>query len=111
MTDKIVPITVEILAKSYNLRCSESEATLLQKAAQRVDKVMRETKDAGKVLSLDKLAIIASLSIAYQLLLLEQDKDKSLQSVLQRISNLQHKLERALSTDLTQLELVNADYN
>ena len=105
MTDIMMSISIDILGKSYTIKCSDSEAVLLQQAAKRIDKEMREIKESGKAVNIDKLAIMTALNMAYQLLSLQQDKDHSMLSINQRINELQEKLDDALAHNV-QTELL-----
>lgn len=105
MTDQIMNIAIEIVGKSYTLKCSSSEADILQQAGKRIDKHMRGIKDSGKIVNLDKIAIVTALEMAYQLIALEQEKSTSMQSISQRIETLQDKLELALGSKMGQKEL------
>ncbi|OGT45895.1 MAG: hypothetical protein A3E83_02285 [Gammaproteobacteria bacterium RIFCSPHIGHO2_12_FULL_41_20] len=97
MTDNIIKnVVIDILGKSYTVKCSESEAELLQQSAKCVDKEMRGLKESGKALNLDRLAIMTALHMAYQLLILQKEKESSMQSIHQRINELQEKLGDAL---------------
>ncbi len=105
MTENTINIAIDILGKSYSIRCSDSEAVLLQQAAKHVDKEMRGIKESGKAVNLDKLAIMTALNMAYQWLVLQREKDNSMQSINQRIEELREKLDDALAKN-AQTELL-----
>ena len=61
-------LEVQIMGQNYMLGCPEdSEARLLQ-AVDSVDSAMCKIRDAGKVKARDRIAVLAALNLAYQLL-------------------------------------------
>lgn len=108
MSDKIISTTIEILGKYYPIRCPESEIKSLQEAAAFLNRKMTEVQDSGKVINLERIAIITGLNIANQLLQLEHQKGSLLQRITQRVTQLHDKLDGALNKSL-QTELVYAD--
>jgi cell division protein ZapA len=64
-------IEVQIMGQSYLLACpSDGEAALLD-AVERVDTAMCRIRDAGKVKARDRIAVLASLNLAFELAQLE----------------------------------------
>ncbi len=60
-------LEVSIMGNSYLLACPEGgEATLLD-AVEKVDSAMCRIRDAGKVKARDRIAVLASLNIAFEL--------------------------------------------
>ncbi|HCU04984.1 MAG: hypothetical protein A2X77_03930 [Gammaproteobacteria bacterium GWE2_42_36] len=90
-------VAVEILGKTYKVRCPQDRVQELQNAATYVDKEMRKLRDSGKVIGIEHIAIIAALNIAYQLLNVEQKEDKDIDVIANRIRDMQRKIEVALT--------------
>lgn len=107
MTNKIMTTTIEILGKLYPIKCSETEIQSLQQAARYLNQKMQEVQEAGKVLGIDRIAIITALNLASQLLCLEQQKNGHLNKINQRIMQLQDKLDDAIKKT-KQTELIYA---
>jgi cell division protein ZapA len=108
MTDKTVDITIELLGKLYPVRCPQSEATSLHQAAAYLNQKMQEVQESGKVLGIDRIAVITALNIAHQFLSLEQQKNGYLNKINQRIVTMQDKIEDALQiTYQTELAYFN----
>lgn len=108
MSDKIISTTIEILGKYYPIRCPESEIKSLQEAASLLNSKMTEVRDTGKVINLERIAIITGLNIANQLLQLEHQKGSLLQRITHRVSQLHDKLDGAMNKSL-QTELLYTD--
>ncbi len=87
--------SIEIMGKTYQIRCPETEINALQRAAQYLEEKMRLIRESG-ILSFDRVAIITALNVAHQLLTLEQQKNQHAHAVNQRLTALQLKVEKAL---------------
>lgn len=91
-----VTTTIELLGKPYQIRCSEHEITVLQKAAQYLESTLK-TLPGSKTTPLEKLAILAALHLASQLLGIEDKMQQHIELLNQRLDTLQAKLQDALT--------------
>ncbi|MGB4060917.1 MAG: cell division protein ZapA [Burkholderiaceae bacterium] len=60
-------LDVEIMGQRYLLSCPEGGEVALLKAVERVDVAMCKIRDAGKVKARDRIAVLASLNLAFEL--------------------------------------------
>jgi len=81
-------VTVSILDKDYQVSCSPEEVAELKRSAEYLNEKMREIKASGSVLGLDRIAVMAALNIANDMLTashsvktLESEKDAELQQL------------------------------
>jgi len=105
MTDKTVNTTIEILGKYYPIRCPEAEVDSLQQAARLLNEKMSEIYDSGKVINLERIAIIAALNIANQLLQQSKQKETWVNKINSHLTALQDKIETSINKHL-QTELL-----
>ncbi len=68
MTDMYAHVSVRILEKEYQISCPASERTELLDSAEMLNAKMREIRDSGKVVGLDRIAVLAALNMANDLL-------------------------------------------
>jgi cell division protein ZapA len=61
-------VSVRILEKEYLVSCPASERTDLLDSAEVLNAKMREIRDSGKVVGLDRIAVMAALNMANDLL-------------------------------------------
>ncbi len=61
-------VTVSILDKDYQVACPEEQQAELIVSAKYLDKQMRAIRDTGKVIGLERIAVMAALNISYELL-------------------------------------------
>jgi cell division protein ZapA len=104
MTEAPRPVTVHILEKEYRIACNEDEREALLAAAAFLSGKMKEIRDSGKVVGVDRIAVMAALNITHELLQHDGGKDNHKQSIGARIRTLQEKIEEAL-TEGAQMEL------
>jgi cell division protein ZapA len=97
-------ISISILGKEYLISCGENERADLISAADYLDDKMREIRDSGKVVGTDRIAVMAALNIAHDLLSQSSSSSKSAPDVENRIKSIQSKIEDALFRS-RQLEL------
>jgi cell division protein ZapA len=63
----IKQVEVQIMGQSYLLACPHDGEPALMEAVQKVDGAMCRIRDAGKVKARDRIAVLASLNIAFEL--------------------------------------------
>lgn len=61
-------IEITILGRAYKVACSREEEPALVAAAHYLDDKMREIRDASKVIGAERIAIMAGLNLAHELL-------------------------------------------
>jgi cell division protein ZapA len=66
--DRAVTLDVNILGRDYRIACKESERAELSEAVAYLDRRMREIRDQGKIAGADRIAVMAALNIAHELL-------------------------------------------
>ena len=66
--DPPVTLDVSLLGRDYKFTCRESERVQLLDAVVFLDRRMREIRDSGKVAGSERIAVMAALNIANELL-------------------------------------------
>ena len=98
MTEMYAHVNVKILEKEYQISCKAEERAALLDSAELLDLKMRQIRESGKVTGLDRIAVMAALNMANELLLargqgesLETDAAVRIQAMRERVeSALQH---------------------
>lgn len=62
------PIKVQILGKEYPISCPPEEQHDLLMAARYLDEKMRQIRGTGRVIGSERIAVMAALNIAHELL-------------------------------------------
>ena len=68
MDDRPITLDITILGREYRVACKETERDELLQAVQFLDNRMREIRDAGKIAGAERIAVMAALNIAHELL-------------------------------------------
>jgi cell division protein ZapA len=104
MSENSARVSVRILEKDYQIACPTDERSDLLDSAELLNSRMREIRDGGKVVGLDRIAVIAALNMANELIRL-RSRDGHLESeVGSRLRILRERVESALERG-QQLEL------
>jgi cell division protein ZapA len=61
-------IEIHILGRAYKVACSREEESALTAAAEYLDEKMRAIRDTSKVIGAERIAIMAGLNLAHELL-------------------------------------------
>lgn len=93
------PVAVQILDREYRIVCPPEERRALMEAALYLDQQMREVRDAGKVMSAEKIAVMCALNMSDELLKLRQQATDRGQRVDDRVRALADRLDGALNAD------------
>ena len=104
MTDRSARVSVRILEKEYQVACLPEERSELLDSAEYLNLKMREIRDAGNIVGLDRIAVMAALNLAHELLRVRGRGDAVDSDVGQKIRQLRERVESALSRG-QQLEL------
>jgi cell division protein ZapA len=72
MNDTKSPIKVHLLGKEYPIVCPPNEEHDLLLAARYLDNKMRQIRDSGRVFGAERIAVMAALNIAHELIQAQQ---------------------------------------
>jgi cell division protein ZapA len=89
-------VTVRILEKEYFISCPQDERAALLDSAEYLNKKMREVRDTGKVVGADRIAVIAALNMANELLRLRKQDAEIQGAVSGRVKNMRERVENVL---------------
>ena len=104
MTDMYAHVSVRILEKEYQVACPANERTDLLDSAELLNAKMREIRDTGRIVGLDRIAVMAALNMANDLLQAQQ-RDRLLDGdVSDRLKVISDRVESVLGSS-QQLDL------
>lgn len=96
----MIQIDVTIMGQSYRLACHDDEKDRLKEAVAYLDKKMCAIRDTGKIKGNDRIAIMASLSIAAELLAIKSPSGPlsgmSMAEIKQKMDAMNSVLDQAL---------------
>jgi len=88
-------LDVSIMGREFRVACPEDEQEELLAAVSYLDRKMREIRDSGKVIGVERIAIMAALNIAHELLT-TRSGGFDIGDFKRRIGTMQEQLDRAL---------------
>ena len=97
MSTKPKTLDVSIMGRSYRVTCADDEREALLSAVAYVDKKMTEIKAASKVAGTERIAVMAALNIANELLSIKVGSGFDIAELKRRMNSVQSKLDQALS--------------
>ena len=97
MSEKPKALEVNIMGRNYRVTCAEEEREALLAAVAYVDRKMTEIKALKKVAGTERIAVMAALNIANELLSIRLGTGFDIAELKRRINSVQLKLDQALS--------------
>src|SRR5690554_7315180 len=92
------PLTVSlrILDKEYQVACPPEERYNLEEAARHLDETMRNIRNRGSVVGIERIAVMAALNISHAMLTGNTQKARLMSDQQQQITELTSRLDQAL---------------
>ena len=97
-------VSVRILEKEYFVACPYEERSALLDSAEVLNARMREIRDSGKVVGLDRIAVMVALNLTHELQKLKEREAKLESEVSGRVRSVRERVESTLEKS-QQLEL------
>lgn len=98
MSSEPTHVTLRILDKEYQVACRDDERAALQESAALLNHKMQEIREAGKVVGLDRIAVMAALNLSYEILQSHNAAGTADEQLLGRLRSLNDRLAGALGT-------------
>lgn len=97
MSTKPKTLDVNIMGRNYRVTCADDEREALLSAVAYVDQKMTEIKAATKAAGTERVAVMAALNIANELLSIKIGSGFDMAELKRRMNSVQSKLDQALS--------------
>jgi cell division protein ZapA len=92
-TDRQARVSVRILEKEYQVACLPEERSELLDSAEYLNSKMREIRDGGNIIGLDRIAVMAALNLAHELQQLRDENATRDRKLARALDALQRKLD------------------
>lgn len=99
MSESTVPVTVHILDREYRVACREEDKEALLAAARYLSDKMREIRDSGKIVGVDRIAVMAALNITNEFLTEREEHSRVRRGSDERIRALVERIDEALEAE------------
>jgi len=104
MNEMFAHVNVKILEKEYQISCPAEERKALIDSAELLNSKMREIRDSGKVVGLDRIAVMAALNLANDLISTANVSSHLETKIKPKVVQMRERIESALQSG-KQLEL------
>lgn len=101
MSEEPIQVSVRILDKDYRIACVPEEQDGLRDSARLLDDKMREIRKTGRVIGTDRIAVMAALNIAHELIQLRKSRPSDSTELDERLGQLQEQVTQALAAEQT----------
>ena len=95
---EVETVRVHILDKEYQVACPVDERDGLIESARYLDQQMRAIRQGGRVVGVERIAVMAPLNIAHELLQLGQQSERSGSDLQERLRRLVGKLDDTVNS-------------
>lgn len=90
-------LQINVMGREFRVACADSEQKGLLEAVDFLNRKMGEIRDGGKVIGLERIAIMAALNIAHELLSMKVGAGFDIGDAKRRISSIEAKLDAAIA--------------
>src|SRR5438552_19136598 len=104
-------IEVNLLGRTYHVACDDDERAALMQAVAYLDAKMNEIHKAGKVMGAERIAVMAALNVAHELLSVKLGAGFDIGHAKRRISAIESQLDAALAKQEKLIERQSASVN
>ena len=91
-----ISVVIEVLGKEYRVSCKADEKEALMASARYLNEKVREVRASGKIVGNEKIAVMAALNLANELIQLRSDERAKADAVRIRMQGLQQEIAVAI---------------
>jgi len=90
-------LQINVMGREFRVACPENEQKGLLEAVDYLNKKMNEIRDAGKIVGLERIAIMAALNIAHELLSTKVGGGFDIAEIKRRMAHMETVLDQAMA--------------
>ena len=89
-------LQITVMGRDFRVACAEDEQAGLLQAVDYLNKKMLEIRDSGKVIGLERIAIMAALNIAHELLAVKVGGGFDMAELKRRMNSMETVIDHAM---------------
>jgi cell division protein ZapA len=97
MSEGAKTVEVTLLGRTYRVACADGEREALMQAVAYLDTKMNEIRKAGKVMGAERIAVMAALNVAHELLSVKIGSGFDVGHAKRRLSDIESLLDSAIA--------------
>lgn len=90
-------LQINIMGREFRVACPDNEQKGLLEAVDYLNKKMNEIRDAGKIVGLERIAIMAALNIAHELLSTKVGGGFDIAEIKRRMAHMETVLDQVMA--------------
>ena len=90
-------LQINIMGREFRVACAEDEQKGLLEAVDYLNRKMQEIRDQGKVIGLERIAIMAALNIAHEFLSTRVGASFDMAGIKRKIESMEAVIDQAMS--------------
>ncbi|MBV8031691.1 MAG: cell division protein ZapA [Betaproteobacteria bacterium] len=90
-------VEVNLLGRSYRVACADGEREALMQAVAYLDGKMNEIRKSGKVMGAERIAVMAALNVAHELLSIKLGSGFDVGLAKRRMAEIESRLDAAIA--------------
>jgi cell division protein ZapA len=90
-------LQINIMGREFRVACPDNEQKGLLEAVDYLNKKMNEIRDAGKIVGLERIAILAALNIAHELLSTKVGGGFDIAEIKRRMAHMETVLDQVMA--------------
>ena len=98
MTMELSVVNIKIMDRDFKVKCPKDKISELEESAVYLNNKMREVYQGEKMISMDRIAVIAALNIAYDLIVHKRQNNSYISGIVNRIYRLQSRISQAITS-------------
>lgn len=96
MTSPDQLIEIQVLDRTYSIKCPAAGAAQLQESAKYLDDQMKKLRQSTGLNNTERLAIVAALNVCHELMQLKRQKNDSFDVANNQVKDLQQRIQQFL---------------
>jgi cell division protein ZapA len=90
-------LQINVMGRDFRVACPEDEQKGLLEAVDYLNRKMQEIRDQGKIIGLERIAIMAALNVAHELLSTKVGGNFDIAELKRKISQMETAIDNAMS--------------
>ena len=108
MSKDATETAVEVLGRTYHVKCQRNEISALSQAAKQLEDRLRLVRESNHAIDSSRIVMITALNIMHELMAVTQEKNHYSQQVMQKLQYLDNKISDTFLR-FSQMELGSAE--
>lgn len=105
MNQEAKSLTVTLLDKEFRIQCAPGDEHELLESAEYLNQKLLEIRNSGKLIGLDKIALMAAMNISHELVQAKSQLEQKGEVLDKRLALLQDKVKNAISRNASTVKL------